>query len=260
MHPTGARSRRALRDRESVPDVLGRHGPVETPRADRRAPLNHTNTIDNMPAPERVGVCDAAVIDSHGYEVACWEPLYVRREAAEVECPACGTMHLADDIWNKTLAASEDPLLTRSEIARALAGQVTIKQLEHWADPKRGGRLISDLAQSTGSDPTAVASVLDGVEHAVEEDLESDAILAPARDKRITELTPEQAREATQFLNHWLWNFDLDVVLLNQIFGEAYLFQVLGWAAMFAVLQVFLVAMLLPSDDEGDQDEEQGEL
>jgi DNA-directed RNA polymerase subunit RPC12/RpoP len=99
--------------------------------------------IDNMPAPEQVGVCDAPVIDGHGYEVACGEPLYVRRGDAEVQCPACGTNHLADDTWNKTLAAAEDLLLTRSEIARALAGQVTVKQLEHWADPKRGGRLVA---------------------------------------------------------------------------------------------------------------------
>lgn len=99
-------------------------------------------SIDNVASREQVGVCDATVVDGHGYSVACGEPLYVRRGAEEVGCPKCGTTHLADDTWNKTLAKSEDLLLTRSEIARALAGQVTVKQLEHWADPERGGRLV----------------------------------------------------------------------------------------------------------------------
>lgn len=114
---------------------------------------------------------------------------------------------------------------------------------------------IADLAQSTRTDPAAVASVLGGVEQAVEEEVEADAILASARGKRITKLTPEQATETTQFLNRWLWNFELDLAVLHHIFGDVYLFQVLEWAAMLAVLQVFVVAMLLPSADEGDSAE-----
>ncbi|GAB3166675.1 hypothetical protein GCM10027059_26000 [Myceligenerans halotolerans] len=101
--------------------------------------------IDNAPARVAIGACDATIADEEGASVECQAPLYAREGDVEIECPRCGTTHRTAETWDRMLARSEDLLLTRMEIVRALAGfgvNVSEKRLEHWAArgrlPRRG--------------------------------------------------------------------------------------------------------------------------
>jgi hypothetical protein len=109
--------------------------------------------------------------------------------------------------------------------------------------------ILDDLARSANAEPVVVESVYESAEQAAGEELESDEILAPVRNKRLVDLTPEQLDATKRFIDRWRGNFEFDLLILYPAFGEAYLFQVLQWAAVFAVIQVFLFAMIFPPSD-----------
>jgi predicted RNA-binding Zn-ribbon protein involved in translation (DUF1610 family) len=101
--------------------------------------------IDNPAARVVVGACDAMIADELCTSVECGTPLYAFETDVEVECPGCGATHKTAETWDRMLARTEDLLLTRMEIVRALSGfgvTVSEKRLEHWAArgrlPRRG--------------------------------------------------------------------------------------------------------------------------
>lgn len=106
-------------------------------------------SIDNPVRRLLIGACDATIADEQGASVECGEQLYAREYDVEVECSRCGTVHTTRDTWDRMLDKSEDLLMTRTEIARALAGfgvTVSEKRLENWATR---GRLLR-RGMSTG--------------------------------------------------------------------------------------------------------------
>lgn len=98
--------------------------------------------IDNSAKRLLIGACDATIPDEQGMSIECGEQLYAREYDVEVECSRCGTRHKTRDTWDRMLDKSEDLLMTRTEIALALAGwgyKISPKRLENWATR---GRLL----------------------------------------------------------------------------------------------------------------------
>lgn len=91
------------------------------------------HAIDNPAKRLLIGVCNATIADERGASVECGAQMYAREHDVEVECTNCGTMHPTRETWDRSIGASEDLLLTRTELVRALSGfgvTVTANQLQ----------------------------------------------------------------------------------------------------------------------------------
>lgn len=78
--------------------------------------IGRIETAINRPVPPRFcGRC-TTMVDREGREQRCELALYASREAIEVTCPGCDTVHNAEKLFNQQLVESEYLRFTREEL------------------------------------------------------------------------------------------------------------------------------------------------